>query len=50
MISLDVMIGEEFFLILNSCNTQFAEARAEEIRKAVCAQPVQTSSGPLRSP
>ena len=39
--------GEEFLVVLNNCKTQFAETRAEEIRKAVCNQPIQTSSGPL---
>jgi diguanylate cyclase (GGDEF)-like protein len=39
--------GEEFLLILNNCKPQFAEARAEEIRKAVSNTPIQTANGPL---
>jgi two-component system cell cycle response regulator len=39
--------GEEFLVILNSCKTYFAETRAEEIRRAVCDQPIQTANGPL---
>jgi diguanylate cyclase (GGDEF)-like protein len=39
--------GEEFLLVLNNCKPQFAEARAEEIRKIVGNRPVQTLAGPL---
>ena len=39
--------GEEFLVILNNCKPQFAEARAEEIRKAVSSRPIQTVSGSL---
>jgi len=39
--------GEEFLLILNNCKPQFADARAEEIRKAV-SSPIQTTSGSLQ--
>ena len=37
--------GEEFLLVLNNCKPQFAEARAEEIRKAVSSRPIQTVNG-----
>jgi two-component system, cell cycle response regulator len=40
--------GEEFLMVLNNCKPQFAEARAEEIRKAVGSRPIQTVSGPLQ--
>jgi two-component system cell cycle response regulator len=40
--------GEEFLLVLNNCKSQFAEARAEEIRKAVSSRPIQTASGSLQ--
>ncbi len=40
--------GEEFLLILNNCKPQFAEARAEEIRKAMSNSPIQTVSGSLQ--
>jgi two-component system cell cycle response regulator len=39
--------GEEFLIVLNNCKPQYAEARAEEIRKAVGSRPVQTASGAL---
>jgi diguanylate cyclase (GGDEF)-like protein len=39
--------GEEFLLILNNCKPQFAEARTEEIRKAVSSRPIHTASGSL---
>jgi two-component system cell cycle response regulator len=39
--------GEEFLLVLNNCKPQFAEARAEDIRKIVSSRPVQTLAGPL---
>ncbi len=39
--------GEEFLLVLNNCKPQFAEARAEEIRKIVSSRPIQTLAGPL---
>jgi diguanylate cyclase (GGDEF)-like protein len=39
--------GEEFLLVLNNCNPQFAEARAEDIRKIVSSRPIQTLAGPL---
>jgi two-component system, cell cycle response regulator len=37
--------GEEFLTVLNSCDARFALARAEEIRKSVAQDPVQTSRG-----
>jgi two-component system cell cycle response regulator len=40
--------GEEFLMVLNNCKPQFADARAEEIRKAVGSRPIQTGSGPLQ--
>jgi two-component system, cell cycle response regulator len=40
--------GEEFLMVLNNCKPQFADARAEEIRKAVGSRPIQTVSGPLQ--
>ena len=39
--------GEEFLLVLNNCKPQFAEARAEDIRKIVSNRPIQTLAGPL---
>jgi two-component system cell cycle response regulator len=39
--------GEEFLMVLNNCKPQFAEARAEEIRKAIGGRPIQTARGPL---
>jgi two-component system cell cycle response regulator len=40
--------GEEFLIVLNSCNATFAFARAEEIRRAVANTAVQTTRGPVR--
>jgi two-component system cell cycle response regulator len=40
--------GEEFLIVLNNCKPQFAEARAEEIRKAVGSRPIQTANGSLQ--
>ncbi len=39
--------GEEFLLVLNNCKPQFAEVRAEDIRKIVSNRPIQTLAGPL---
>jgi two-component system cell cycle response regulator len=39
--------GEEFLLVLNNCKPQFAEARAEDIRKIVSSRPIQTLAGSL---
>ena len=40
--------GEEFLLVLNNCKPQFAEVRAEDIRKIVSSRPIQTLAGPLQ--
>jgi diguanylate cyclase (GGDEF)-like protein len=40
--------GEEFLMVLNNCKPQFAEARAEEIRKAIGSRPIQTATGSLQ--
>jgi two-component system, cell cycle response regulator len=40
--------GEEFLIVLNNCKPQFAESRAEEIRRAICTTAIQTNSGPLQ--
>jgi diguanylate cyclase (GGDEF)-like protein len=40
--------GEEFLIVLNNCKPQFAEARAEEIRRAVGSRPIQTANGSLQ--
>src|SRR2546421_4242139 len=37
--------GEEFLVVLNNCEPQFAMARAEEIRKTVADHPIQTIEG-----
>jgi two-component system cell cycle response regulator len=39
--------GEEFLLVLNNCKPQFAEARAEDIRRVVGNRPIHTLAGPL---
>jgi diguanylate cyclase (GGDEF)-like protein len=39
--------GEEFLVVLNNCDTSFAFARAEEIRKSIGIRPIQTSRGPV---
>lgn len=39
--------GEEFLIVLNNCDPEFAPNRAEEIRKAVSSRVIQTSAGPL---
>ncbi len=39
--------GEEFLVVLNSCDPAFAGTRAEEIRKSVSNREVQTAKGPL---
>jgi diguanylate cyclase (GGDEF)-like protein len=39
--------GEEFLLVLNNCKPQFAEGRAEDIRKIVSSRPIQTLAGSL---
>jgi diguanylate cyclase (GGDEF)-like protein len=40
--------GEEFLLVLNNCNPDFAAARAEEVRKVVSSRPIQTAAGALQ--
>jgi two-component system cell cycle response regulator len=40
--------GEEFLLVLNNCNPQSAETRAEEVRKVVSVRPIQTTMGELQ--
>jgi len=37
--------GEEFLVVLNNCEPQFAQARAEEIRKTMANHPIQTLEG-----
>ena len=39
--------GEEFLIVLNKCPASFAFDRAEQIRKAISARPVQTTRGPV---
>ena len=39
--------GEEFLVVLNNCDPNYSFNRAEEIRKTIAKQPVQTSSGPI---
>jgi diguanylate cyclase (GGDEF)-like protein len=40
--------GEEFLLVLNNCNPQSVEARAEELRKVVNSRPIQTAIGTVQ--
>jgi diguanylate cyclase (GGDEF)-like protein len=40
--------GEEFLLVLNNCNPEFAEKRAEEVRNVVSSRPIQTAAGALK--
>lgn len=39
--------GEEFLIVLNSCDPNFAPGRAESIRKSISARPIVTEKGPL---
>jgi two-component system, cell cycle response regulator len=39
--------GEEFLVVLNSCDPNYAPGRAEEIRRSISNHPVQTAKGPL---
>jgi two-component system cell cycle response regulator len=39
--------GEEFLVVLNSCDPAFARSRAEEIRKSISNRQIQTAKGPL---
>lgn len=40
--------GEEFLIVLNNCEPQFSQARAEQIRRAIADHSVQTSAGPVK--
>ncbi len=40
--------GEEFLPVLNNCKPQFAEVRAEDIRKIISSRPIDTLAGPLQ--
>jgi len=39
--------GEEFLVVLNSCDPAFAPGRTEEIRRSISSRPVLTAKGPL---
>jgi diguanylate cyclase (GGDEF)-like protein len=39
--------GEEFIVVLNNCNPDFAPSRAEEIRRSISNRPIHTAKGPL---
>ena len=39
--------GEEFLVVLNSCDPNYAPGRAEEIRKSVSNHQINTAKGPL---
>jgi diguanylate cyclase (GGDEF)-like protein len=39
--------GEEFLVVLNNCDPAFSLVRAEEIRKKIARNPVQTSGAPI---
>ena len=39
--------GEEFIVVLNNCDPNYALGRAEEIRKSVSNRPIHTAKGPL---
>jgi two-component system cell cycle response regulator len=39
--------GEEFLVVLNSCDPAYAPGRAEEIRRSASTRPIQTTKGPL---
>lgn len=39
--------GEEFLVVLNSCDPAYAPGRAEEIRRSISVRPVQTAKGAL---
>src|SRR5260370_38155419 len=39
--------GEEFLIVLNSCDASQSLTRAEEIRRAIASVPVQTTHGPI---
>jgi two-component system cell cycle response regulator len=40
--------GEEFLLVLNNCKPEFAQARAEEIRRVIGSRPIPTAGGALQ--
>jgi diguanylate cyclase (GGDEF)-like protein len=39
--------GEEFLVVLNSCDASYGPSRAEAIRKSVSITPIQTAKGPV---
>lgn len=39
--------GEEFLVVLNSCDPAYAPGRAEAIRKSISNRPIQTAKGPI---
>lgn len=39
--------GEEFLVVLNSCDPAYAPGRTEEIRKSISMRPIITAKGPL---
>jgi diguanylate cyclase (GGDEF)-like protein len=39
--------GEEFLVVLSNCDTDQAIKRAEELRQAIAAKPVETDCGPI---
>jgi len=39
--------GEEFLVVLNGCDTDYAPARAEEIRRSISRRPILTAKGSL---
>jgi diguanylate cyclase (GGDEF)-like protein len=39
--------GEEFLVVLNSCDPAFGPGRGEEIRKLVSSRPIETAKGPV---
>lgn len=39
--------GEEFLVVLNNCDPNYAPGRAEEIRRSVSSRPLPTAKGPL---
>lgn len=39
--------GEEFLVVLNSCDPDYAPSRAEQVRKSVSSPPIQTAKGPI---
>jgi diguanylate cyclase (GGDEF)-like protein len=39
--------GEEFLVVLNSCDTAYGPSRAEAIRKSLSISPIQTAKGPV---